>query len=57
MPFVCQLFSGVKMKNCDIIVTEDYYKKDLEALNFWSDAWLAIYFEPDTKVMCALISH
>jgi hypothetical protein len=57
MPFVCQLFSGVKMKNCDIIVKEEYYKKDLQALNFWSDAWLAIYFEPDTKVMCALISH
>lgn len=57
MPFVCQLFGGVKMKTCDVQVKEEYYKKDLEALNFWSDASLMIYLEPSTKIVCCLISH
>jgi hypothetical protein len=57
MQFVCQLRGGVKMKTCDIAVTEEYYKKDLEALNFWSDASLMVYIEPETTIVCCLISH
>ncbi len=57
MPFVCQLNKGVKMKYCDIAVTEEYYKDQLKELNFWGDANLYIYFEVETNIMCALISH
>jgi hypothetical protein len=57
MPFVCQLQGGVKMRTCDVQVTDDYYKKDLEALNFWGDASLMVYMEPSTKIVCCLISH
>jgi hypothetical protein len=57
MPFVCQLQGGVNIKHCDVIPTEDYYKEQLKALNFWGDASLKLYFEPETKTMCALISH
>jgi hypothetical protein len=57
MQFVCQLSGGVKMKKCDVQVTHDYYKKDLEALNFWGDANLIIYISPNTNTLCCLISH
>lgn len=57
MPFVCQLIAGVKMNKCDIKVTDDYYLKDLQALNFWGDASLMVYCEPSTKIVCCLISH
>ncbi|MFM2387519.1 MAG: hypothetical protein RL660_2276 [Bacteroidota bacterium] len=57
MPFVCQLQGGVNMKHCDIMPVEEYYKDQLRNMNFWGDASLAIYFEPETKMMCALISH
>ncbi len=57
IPFVCQLQGGVKMKTCDVKVTDDYYKKDLEALNFWGDASLMVYIEPETNIVCCLISN
>jgi hypothetical protein len=38
MPFAYQLIGGVKMKHCDIAVTEDYYKEQLKELNCWYDA-------------------
>jgi hypothetical protein len=57
MPFVCQLMKGVKMKHCDVQVTEDYYKASIATLNFWGDAYLVVYCEPATKIVCCLISH
>jgi hypothetical protein len=57
MPFVCQLIGGVKMSKCDVKVTDEYYLKDLQTLNFWSDASLMVYCEPTTKTVCCLISH
>jgi hypothetical protein len=57
MPFVCQLMGGVKMRNCDVKVTEEYYQKDLQQLNFWGDAYLMVYCEQSTKIVCCLISH
>jgi hypothetical protein len=38
-------------------ITDQYYLKDLQALNFWGDANLMVYCEPSTKVVCCLISH
>jgi SMI1 / KNR4 family (SUKH-1) len=57
MPFVCQLMGGVKMSKCDINITDEFYLKDLQALNFWGDASLMVYCEPSTKTVCCLISH
>jgi hypothetical protein len=57
MPFVCQLMGGVKMSKCDVAITDAYYLKDLQALNFWGDASLMVYCEPSTKTVCCLISH
>jgi hypothetical protein len=57
MPFVCQLIGGVKMSICDLNITDEYYLKDLQALNFWGDASLMVYCEPSTKTVCCLISH
>jgi hypothetical protein len=57
MPFVCQLIGGVKMSKCDVNITDEYYLKDLQALNFWGDASLMVYCEPSTKTVCCLISH
>jgi SMI1 / KNR4 family (SUKH-1) len=57
MQFVCQLTGGVKMSKCDINITDEFYLKDLQALNFWGDANLMVYCEPSTKTVCCLISH
>jgi hypothetical protein len=57
MRFLCQLVGGPKIARANVVAKEEFYQKDYDKLNFWSDGHLYIFIEPESKVLCGYIRN
>ena len=52
MKFLCQIEKGPKTIETNINFKDDYYNNYIEHMNFISDGYLCVFFQPESKVAC-----
>ena len=52
MKFLCQIQEGPKTFETNIKIKDHYYNNYIEHMNFTSDGYLYVFFQPESKVAC-----